>query len=50
MTAFGATSSQALTADLIWRLTTYFLPIFSGIITYLIWVRWHDRAAIPAPG
>jgi uncharacterized protein (TIRG00374 family) len=43
MSTFGAKSSQALTADLIWRLTTYFLPILSGTVTYLIWVRWHER-------
>jgi uncharacterized protein (TIRG00374 family) len=49
MGAFGASSSQALTADLIWRLTTYFLPILCGILTYLIWVRWHDRSLSPAP-
>jgi uncharacterized membrane protein YbhN (UPF0104 family) len=48
MTAFGASSSQALTADVIWRLTTYFLPIFSGLVTYLVWVRWHDRSVVPA--
>jgi putative heme transporter len=50
MTAFGARSSLALTADLIWRLTTYFLPIFSGIVTYLIWVRWHDSVPTAAAG
>ena len=46
MGAFGARSSQALTADLIWRLTTYFLPILCGIATYLIWFRWHDKPGV----
>jgi hypothetical protein len=39
MVTFGARSSQALTVDVIWRLTTYFLPILCGIVTYLIWCR-----------
>jgi putative heme transporter len=39
LTAFGANSSVALAADMIWRLTTYFPPIFIGIITYFIWKR-----------
>lgn len=47
MATFGASSSQALTADLVWRLTTYFLPILSGIVTYLIWIRWRGRSAVP---
>jgi uncharacterized membrane protein YbhN (UPF0104 family) len=37
--AFGATSSQALAADLVWRATTYFAPIVIGIVTYLLWKR-----------
>jgi uncharacterized protein (TIRG00374 family) len=39
LTAFGATSDDALAADLVWRATTYFPPIFIGIVTYLIWKR-----------
>ena len=39
LTAFGASSSAALAADLMWRLTTYFPPIFIGIVTYVIWKR-----------
>jgi putative heme transporter len=39
LTAFGANSSVALAADLIWRLTTYFPPIFIGMVTYFIWKR-----------
>jgi len=35
--AFGARPNQALAADLMWRATTYFPPIFIGIVTYLIW-------------
>jgi uncharacterized protein (TIRG00374 family) len=44
LTAFGAKPSQALAADLIWRLTTYFFPILLGIVTYIIWVRWEQRS------
>jgi len=29
----------ALAADMIWRVTTYFPPIFIGILTYFIWKR-----------
>ena len=43
LTAFGASSSAALAADLMWRLTTYFPPIFCGIVTYLIWKRGMAR-------
>jgi uncharacterized protein (TIRG00374 family) len=39
LTAFGANSSTALAADMIWRVTTYFPPIFVGAITYLVWKR-----------
>ncbi len=49
MTSFGASSSQALTADLVWRLTTYFLPILSGMLTYLIWIQWRRRSVAAAP-
>ena len=45
MTAFGASASRALAADLIWRLMVYFLPIIPGIVTYVIWLRRHDRHA-----
>ncbi len=48
ITTFGATSSQALTADLVWRLTTYFLPILSGILTYVIWIQWRRRSVAAA--
>jgi uncharacterized membrane protein YbhN (UPF0104 family) len=47
ISTFGASSSQALTADLIWRLTTYLFPILCGMLTYLLWFRWHDRSAVP---
>jgi uncharacterized membrane protein YbhN (UPF0104 family) len=45
MTAFGASSSRALAADLIWRLVVYLLPIIPGIATYVIWLRRRDRLA-----
>jgi putative heme transporter len=48
MTAFGASSSQALTADLVWRLTTYFLPILSGMLAYVIWMQWRRRSLAAA--
>jgi uncharacterized protein (TIRG00374 family) len=34
---FGAPSSQALAAALMFRLTTYVLPIALGTVTYLLW-------------
>jgi putative heme transporter len=43
MTAFGASSSRALAADLIWRLMVYLLPIIPGIVTYVVWLRRRDR-------
>ncbi len=39
LTALGANSSVALAADMIWRVTTYFPPIFVGLVTYFIWKR-----------
>jgi putative heme transporter len=45
MTAFGASSSRALAADLIWRLMVYALPIIPGIVTYVIWLRRRNRVA-----
>jgi len=48
MTAFGASSSRALAADLIWRLMMYFLPIIPGIVTYVLWLRRPDRDVRPA--
>jgi putative heme transporter len=45
MTAFGASSSRALAADLIWRLMVYVLPIIPGIVTYVIWLRRRRRFA-----
>lgn len=45
LTAFGASSSRALAADLIWRLMMYFLPIIPGIVTYVIWLRRYGRYA-----
>jgi len=44
MATFGASSTHALTADLVWRLTTYLLPMLGGIVTYLIWLRWQSRS------
>jgi hypothetical protein len=44
MTSFGAGSSRALAADLVWRLMMYFLPILPGIGTYLIWIRTQGRS------
>jgi uncharacterized protein (TIRG00374 family) len=48
MTAFGASSSRALAADLIWRLMVYFLPIVPGVVTYVIWLRRPNRPAVSA--
>jgi putative heme transporter len=43
LVAFGATSNQALAADLVWRATTYFPPIILGIVTYVLWRRGLDK-------
>jgi len=37
LTAFGANSSDALAADMVWRATTYFPPILIGLGTYAYW-------------
>jgi putative heme transporter len=50
MTASGAHPAQALAVDLIWRLTTYFLPIFPGALTYLIWIRSRRHVVAIDPG
>jgi uncharacterized protein (TIRG00374 family) len=39
LTAFGAGSDAALAADMVWRATTYFPPIFIGLLTYAVWKR-----------
>lgn len=41
--AFGATSSHALAADLVWRATTYFPPVLIDIVTYVLWRRSLDK-------
>jgi len=41
--ASGATANQALAADLVWRATTYFPPIFLGLVTYVFWRRGLDK-------
>jgi putative heme transporter len=41
--ASGATANQALAADLVWRATSYFPPIFLGIMTYVLWRRGLDK-------
>jgi putative heme transporter len=48
--AFGATSSHALAADLVWRATTYFPPILIGIVTYLLWKRGLAKGTYKDPG
>ena len=51
--AFGATSSQALAADLVWRATTYFPPVLLGIVTYVLWRRGLSKGIYgdhPGPG
>ena len=43
LTVFGASSDAALAADLVWRATTYFPPIFLGAGTYAVWRRGIKR-------
>jgi putative heme transporter len=37
LTGFGATSSQALAADLVWRAATYVPQVLLGVLTFLWW-------------
>jgi uncharacterized protein (TIRG00374 family) len=37
LTGFGATSSQALAADLVWRAATYLPQVLLGALTFLWW-------------
>ncbi len=50
LTTLGANSSHALAADLVWRLTTYMLPILLGIVCYLIWVRQDAASRLKPAG
>jgi uncharacterized protein (TIRG00374 family) len=49
LTAFGASSDAALAADLVWRATTYFPPIFMGLITYVVWRRGMAKGTYAQP-
>jgi uncharacterized protein (TIRG00374 family) len=48
LTGFGASSDAALAADLVWRATTYFPPIFLGVGTYAVWRRGMTRGRYQA--
>jgi uncharacterized protein (TIRG00374 family) len=37
LTGYGATSSQALAADLVWRAATYVPQVLLGVLTFLWW-------------
>jgi len=37
LTGYGATSSQALAADLMWRAATYLPQVLLGVLTFLWW-------------
>jgi uncharacterized membrane protein YbhN (UPF0104 family) len=37
LTGFGASSSQSLAADLVWRATTYVPQVLLGALTFLWW-------------
>lgn len=47
LVAFGATSDNALAATLLWRAGTYFPPMFTGLVTLLVW-RVHQRRSARA--
>jgi uncharacterized protein (TIRG00374 family) len=51
LTGFGASSSQALAADLVWRAATYVPQLLLGILTFLWWrgtaTRRKQRATEP---
>jgi|SRR5579872_441532 len=39
LAAFGAKTSSALAADLVWRTSTYLFPTLVGVVAYVIWLR-----------
>jgi uncharacterized protein (TIRG00374 family) len=51
LTGFGATSSQALAADLVWRAATYVPQVLLGVLTFLWWrvtaARRREQRAVP---
>ena len=49
LTGFGASSDTALAADMVWRATTYFPPIFIGLVTYMIWRRGMAKGGYTQP-
>jgi uncharacterized protein (TIRG00374 family) len=49
LTAFGASSDSALAADMVWRATTFFPPIFIGLATYLLWKRGVAKGSYASP-
>jgi uncharacterized protein (TIRG00374 family) len=52
LTGFGATSSQALAADLVWRAATYVPQVLLGVLTFLWWrfTTTHRRARFVGKG
>jgi uncharacterized membrane protein YbhN (UPF0104 family) len=53
LTGYGATSNQALAADLVWRAATYVPQVLLGALTFLWWritaARRKRRATEPTP-
>jgi len=47
LVSFGATNDDALAATLLWRAGTYFPPMITGMVTFLVW-RVHQRRAARA--
>ncbi|MET0694893.1 MAG: lysylphosphatidylglycerol synthase domain-containing protein, partial [Propionibacteriaceae bacterium] len=54
LTGYGANSSQALAADLVWRAATYVPQVVLGALTFLWWrvtaARRRQRATERSPG
>jgi uncharacterized protein (TIRG00374 family) len=50
LTGYGATSSQALAADLVWRAATYVPQVLLGVLTFLWWrvTAAHRRRQVTA--
>ena len=46
LAAFGTNASHALAADLLWRLTTYLLPLVLGLVAYLVWMRQEEGRTV----
>jgi putative heme transporter len=47
LAAFGATGSQALAVDVVWRAATFVPQVLTGVVTFLSWRVTTRRRADP---